>query len=251
MAQRRRLEVWAKHSERRAKRRGLTRCPARDEAAAASQALPRPPRQDTPASVASPAVAVVGSDGGRRQIRPGTAADSADTSALGSDAAASVGATRPAQTRVAETERGRCGREDTVGLRRAMASTAADADPCPDVPERFRKPTRRGTLARPRRPGVPRDQEAAQEADDAAAEHAASGEGTPRGQPPPVQPKRRRAARQPWAALAPLVAAAWARGLFGVGRRAFRGAGSENHGAHWRRYVSSLVPMVDFSHAWW
>jgi hypothetical protein len=62
------LDVSAKQVERVTKRIGLERCTERDEAVAAYQALPLVQRKEAPQGVTPPAVAVVGTDGGRIQI---------------------------------------------------------------------------------------------------------------------------------------------------------------------------------------
>jgi hypothetical protein len=63
-----RLPVPAKQVERITKRIGLERSGERDEAVAAYLALPLVQRKAAPAGVTPPAVAVVGTDGGRLQI---------------------------------------------------------------------------------------------------------------------------------------------------------------------------------------
>ena len=52
------------------------------------------------------------------------------------------------------------------------------------------------------------------------------------------------ASRRDGDCFGPMVAAAaWARGLFGSARRAFRGDGSENNWSVWRHYFGSFVPI--------
>jgi hypothetical protein len=98
------LALSAKQVERITKRIGGERCAERDEAVAAYLALPLVERKAAPAGVTPPAVAVVGTDGGRLQIL--------DEEAL---------ATR--------------GRAIQAGLaRQAAARAAAAAGPAPAVP---------------------------------------------------------------------------------------------------------------------
>src|SRR5947209_7424195 len=117
-----RLDISAKQIERLCKRIGLERTEERDEAAAAYQALPLPQRKGLPQGVSPPAVAVVGTDGGRLQIRERTAAEAAAPAPEGTTAPA------PAQEGAPRGERGRFWREDKVGLLMAMASDVSAAD---------------------------------------------------------------------------------------------------------------------------
>jgi hypothetical protein len=237
------LDISAKQVERLVKRIGQERCAEREEAVAAYQALPLPRRKGAPAGVTPPAVAVVGTDGGRLQIRERTAP------APAAGEPGPVEAT-PAQPKEVPEERGRFWREDKIGLLMAMTSDEAASDPCPDIPESFLDPTRMGKLVRELRHGVPVTEEAAAPAADPDAEVQALPEAERRWQPPEVQEKRFVASRQSWEAFGPMVAlAAWAMGLFGAARRAFLGDGSENNWAIWRGYFSSFVPILDFIHA--
>jgi hypothetical protein len=254
-----RQDIAAKQVERVTKRIGLERCAERDEAVAAYQALPLVERKAVPDSVTPPAVAAVGTDGGRLQILDrasaapsvaGEASAAAGGALTAAAAPASVAAAAAAAAPAAAQERGRYWREDKIGLLMAMTSVASASDPCPEIPESFVDPTRMGKLVRQLGHGVPSTEEAAQAATDPAAEAEALQNPATPWQPPEVQEKRLLASRQNWEAFGPMVAAAaWALGLFGAARRAFLGDGSENNWTIWRRYFSSFVPILDFIHA--
>jgi hypothetical protein len=178
------LAVSPKQVERVTKRIGQERSTERDEALAAYQALPLVQRKGVPQGVTAPALAVVGTDGGRIQIldRAAKAAPAAESvPAVAAPAAVAVAAAetptaaadRAAAPGAAGQERGRHWREDKVGLLMAMTSTPALSDPCPDIPEGFLDPTRMGKLVRELRKGVPVAEEPAGEAKDPAAEEEA------------------------------------------------------------------------------
>jgi hypothetical protein len=262
-------DVSAKQVERVTKRIGLERCAEREAAVSAYQALPLVERKAVPDGVTPPAVAAVGTDGGRLQILDRASAAtsvageaaaaaggamttvaeaSAPVTVASAPAAAAAEASAPAAPAAAQ-ERGRYWREDKIGLLMAMTSEASARDPCPEIPESFVDPTRMGKLVRQLGHGVASTEEAAQAATDPAAEAEALQNPATPWQPPEVQEKRLLASRQKWEAFGPLVAAAaWAMGLFGAARRAFLGDGSENNWTIWRSYFSSFVPILDFIH---
>jgi hypothetical protein len=240
-------DVSAKQVERLTKRIGLERCAERDEAVAAYQALPLARRKAAPAGVTPPALAVVGTDGGRIQIldRRQRAAPQPATVTAEPASSASV----PPET-ADGTHRGKHWREDKIGLLMAMTSDVSADDPCPDIPEGFLEPARMGKLVRQIRTGVAVTEEPVGEATDAAAEEEALASPSAVWEPPAVQEKRLLGSRQSWEVFGPLVAAAaWAMGLFGAARRAFIGDGSENNWTVWRCFFSSFVPILDFIHA--
>jgi hypothetical protein len=236
------LDVNAKAVERLAQQIGLERVAERDAAAAAYQRLPLPKRKEAPPGVTPPPVAVVGTDGGRLQIRD-------DPSAAGSVGSAQhLAPTSP--TGAAAEERGRFWREYKIGLLMGMNSDVCADDPCPDIPASFLDPTRTDKLVRQLGKGVPVTEEAAQDSADPNAEQQALEQNEQRWEPPKVEAKRLVATRRNWEAFGPLVAtAAWAMGLFAAARRAFLGDGSENNWTVWRRFFSSFVPILDFIHA--
>jgi hypothetical protein len=254
-----RAAVPAKQVERVTKGIGLERCDERDADAAAYQALPLARRKEAPPGVTAPAVAVVGTDGGRIQIfdRQAAAAQAAAAplQAIAPVAAPAASVSQPGaaeETPAAEDveRRGRHWREDKVGLLMAMQSQPSAADPCPDVPASFLDPTRMGKLVRQIRKGVPIAEEPARPAEDPEAEQQAFQEPEQVWKPPQVEHKRLVASRRPWEQFGPLVAAAaWAMGLFAASRRAFLGDGAENNWSIWRDYFSSFEPILDFIHA--
>ncbi len=240
-------DVPAKEIERLAKGIGRERCDERDRAAAAYQALPLVQRKGAPAGVTPPAVAAVGTDGGRIQIRDCPAAS------LAAAQAPAEPTPSPVEEPLADDEPGRRGRhwrEDKVGLLMAMTSRESAVDPCPEVPEGFLDPTRMGKLVRQIRKGVPVAEEPAAPAEDPEADRQALHEEGTTWEPPAVEQRRLVASRRPWESFGPLVAeAAWAMGLFAAPRRAFVGDGAENNWSIWRAYFSSFVPILDFIHA--
>ncbi len=233
------LDVNAKAVERLAQQIGLERCVERDAAAAAYQSLPLPKRKEAPPGVTPPPVAVVGTDGGRLQIRNAKADPDPGGTTETTAAAASASA----------AERGRFWREDKIGLLMGMSSDVCPSDPCPDIPVGFLDPTRTDKLVRQLGKGVPLTEEAAGDSTAPDAEQQTLSQNEQRWQPPQVEAKRLVATRRNWEAFGPLVAtAAWAMGLFAASRRAFLGDGSENNWTLWRRFFSSFTPIVDFIH---
>jgi hypothetical protein len=237
------LDVNAKVIERLVKRIGLERVAERSAAAAAYQSLPLPQRKDAPTGVTPPAVAVVGTDGGRLQIRPDSARPDDETPPAEDGGVAAAASDRSQQ-------RSRCWREDKIGLLMGMSSDVAASDPCPDLPDSFLDPTRMGKLVRQLNKKVALGEEAAAAAADPNAEQQALADNEYHWQPPKVEEKRLVATRRNWATFGLLVAAAaWRMGLFAAQRCAFLGDGSDNNWTVWRKYFSSFVPILDFIHA--
>lgn len=229
------VNVPAKQVERLTRRIGEERQEERAQEVKAYQAMPLVERKAVPQGVSAPALAVVGTDGGRLQIL--------DRS--GEEAAGAV------ETVEADEEHsGHHWREDKIGLLMTMQSDEKATDPCPDIPEHFVDPTRILKLARELKKKVP------QTTDDGLKESAEPevGEQTlaeqAEWQPPEVLAKRLVGSRCRWPEFGPvLAAAAWAWGFFGAARKAFVGDGSDNNWTIWRLYFSSFTPVLDFIHA--
>jgi hypothetical protein len=203
--------------------------------------LPLAERKDKPKGVTAPAVAVVGVDGGRLQIRRGAQAPPV------ADAGGTAEALPPD-----EKHRGRHWREDKVGLLMTMTSTPRASDPCPQVPAAFVDPTRIAQLARELKANKAARQEAAGEAEtpEEAEQVLRDGGQAVSWEPPEVADKHLTATRRPWAAFGPMVATlAWQLGFYQAARRAFVGDGSDNVWAVWRDHFSSFVPILDIIHA--
>jgi len=246
------LHINAKQVERVTERIGQQRCTERDAAVAAYQQLPLVERKDKPAAVVPPALAVVGVDGGRLQVRGEHWGSPAST------AAAPLAAPAAEEPLPADDQhRGQHWREDKIGLLMTMTSEVQDHDPCPDIPPAFVDPTRIVQLARELK-----TKKAAAVADSPAEPAAAAATpetveqvlqeaGQPvRWQPPAVATKQLTATRQPWPAFGPHVAArAWSLGFYQAARQAFIGDGAANNWTLWRKHFSSFVPILDFIHA--
>ena len=255
------LRVLPKQVERLCQRIGLERCQERDDQVAAYLALPLVQRKQAPAGVTPPPVAVVGTDGGRLQVRddswgsqavPASPAEDSPAAQTPPTAAAPPPAAGQGATNASAEaeEKGPHWREDKVAVLMGMSSDTHPNDPCPQIPGNFVDPTRMHKLVRQLRKGVPVEQEPAAAApppDSEGQEFAAPGQPW---QPPKMEHKRLVASRRNWDCFGPMVAAAaWAMGLFGSARRAFLGDGSENNWSVWRHYFGSFVPILDFIHA--
>jgi hypothetical protein len=235
------LQVDPKQVERLTGRVGAERCARRDAAVERYLSLPLAERKDKPKGVTAPAVAVVGVDGGRLQIRRGAQAPPV------ADAGGTAEALPPD-----EKHRGRHWREDKVGLLMTMTSTPRASDPCPQVPAAFVDPTRIAQLARELKANKAARQEAAGEAEtpEEAEQVLRDGGQAVSWEPPEVADKHLTATRRPWAAFGPMVATlAWQLGFYQAARRAFVGDGSDNVWAVWRDHFSSFVPILDIIHA--
>jgi hypothetical protein len=237
------LKVDPKQVERVTERIGNERCAQRDAEVERYMSLPLVERKDKPEGVAAPALAVVGVDGGRLQIRQErtasatTAGDATAAEALAPD----------------DQHRGKHWREDKIGLLMTMTSTAADSDPCPEVPQAFVDPTRIAKLARELkvRKSARLEEAAAETETPAEVEQVLHEEGQAvQWKPPEVKDKYLTATRRPWAPFGRMVATlAWQLGFFRAPRRAFVGDGSDNVWAVWRNHFSSFVPILDIIHA--
>lgn len=232
------LVVDPKQVERLTEQIGQERCAQRDAAVAQYLQLPLAERKGKPEGVPAPALAVVGVDGGRLQIRHDAPAAAADSTAE--------------EMPVDDQHRGRHWREDKIGLLQTMTSTPQASDPCPEVPAAFVDPTRIAQLVRELKSKQAARQEAAADTETPeVAEPVLRDEGrTVHWQPPEVVDKHLTATRRPWAAFGPMVAAqAWQLGFYAAPRRAFVGDGADNVWTVWRNHFSSFVPILDIIHA--
>jgi len=222
------VDVSAKTVERRAKAIGTARCDERDAETDAYLALPLTERKGTPAGVAAPDLAVVQMDGGRLQVF--------DRSADGDEAAA-------------EKKSGRFWREDKVGLLVSMTSGRHVADPCPAIPAHFLQPARIERLLREIKANAAAAGDDPSPSDTAVSPHA-GGRSAAEYEPPAVGVRTVVATTQDAHRFGEMVAAAaWRRGFYGSGRRAFLGDGSNANWGVWERHFSNFTPVVDFIHA--
>jgi hypothetical protein len=241
------LEVDPKQVERVTERIGKERCAERDAEVEQYMGLPLAERKDKPEGVVAPALAVVGVDGGRLQIRDDHMAAATAEGSEGAEAAL------PAD----DQHRGTHWREDKIGLLMTMTSQEQATDPCPQVPSAFVDPTRIAKLTRELKTKKSASVEATQAevagetATPEAAEQVLREEGRPVAwEPPEVKDKHLTATRRPWAAFGPMVAMrAWKLGFYQAPRQAFVGDGAENVWTVWRNHFSSFVPILDIIHA--
>jgi len=236
------FQIDPKQVERVTERIGRLRCGERDAEVERYMSLPLTERKDKPKDVTAPALAVVGVDGGRLQIRKDRLASAAAAGDANAEEAVAPD----------DKHRGTHWREDKIGLLMTMTSTAQASDPCPEVPPAFVDPTRIAKLTRELKVRKSARQEAAAETETPEeVEQVLREEGqAAQWQPPEVQNKHLTATRRPWAAFGPMVAAlAWSLGFFQAVRRAFVGDGSDNVWTVWRNHFSSFVPILDIIHA--
>lgn len=227
------LEVSPKQVERVTKRIGSERCVERAEAVASYQELPLTERKQAPANVTPPDVAVVGTDGGRLQIRD--AEDETDETDV--------------DDKPADETKGTQWREDKIGILLTMKSDVSATDPCPQIPENFVDPTRILKLARELKKRPALGDEGLKEPATAQAEEAPHDPDS-KWKPPEVETRNLLATRGSWESFGPIVATeAWSKGFYAAERRAFIGDGSDNNWTLWRRHFSSFVPILDFIHA--
>jgi hypothetical protein len=246
------LQINAKQVERVTERIGQERCGERDAAVEDYMSLPLTERKDKPADVAAPAVAVVGVDGGRVQIR--------DDSWPSPNKAVTAPAESAAEDETLppdDQHRGRHWREDKIGLLMTMTSEEKTSDPCPEIPSAFLDPTRITKLTRELKT------KKAASVEESKQEMARAGDTPEDGvqvlaeegqkvqwQPPEVKDKHLTATRKPWRLFGPMVAMlAWKLGFFQAERKAFIGDGSENNWTLWANRFSSFIPILDIIHA--
>ena len=243
------LEIDPKEIERITHRVGAARCAQRDAETERCMGLPLAERKAAPGCVEAPALAVVGVDGGRLQTRTGFAAQSPAAAAAAPAAAAGDDVPVPA----GDGRKGKHWREDKIGVLMTMSSAPSSEDPCPEVPAAFLDKERIAKLARElkTRKSAAAEAEAAPGAAAPGSPAGTGGEGeAPAWEPPAVLSKDLAATRRPWAAFGPMMAsAAWQRGFFAAGRRAFLGDGSDHVWTLWKDHFSSFVPVLDIIHA--
>jgi hypothetical protein len=236
------LKVDVKQVERVTERIGKDRCVQRDAEVERYMSLPLAERKGKPEGVVAPALAVVGVDGGRLQIRRAVQAATATVDADGADAGLPPD----------DKYRGQHWREDKIGLLMTMTSDPQASDPCPQVPSAFVDPTRIAKLARELKAKKSARQEVVGETEaPEAVEQVLRQEGQAlKWAPPEVKDKHLTATRRPWAEFGPMVAqAAWKLGFYQAQRQAFVGDGSDNVWTVWRNHFSSFVAILDIIHA--
>jgi hypothetical protein len=247
------LAVGAKQIERLVTRIGVERCAERDQASQAFQQLPLVERKQAPqviqdkalsvyvpAPVTAPDLAVAGVDGGRLQIIRRGAANATDATAMPEAAASDEDS----------TERKGHWREDKIGLLMTMTSVPAATDPCPELPEHFKDPTRIVKLVRQLKTKKAATEEALQESPEPEKGQQALDDNAQQWQPPEVQTRALVASRCCWADFAvKLALVAWSLGFFGAKRQAFLGDGSDNNWTIQRRYFASFTAILDIIHA--
>jgi hypothetical protein len=262
------LTVDVKQVERLTQQIGQERQAQRDAAVDAWLARPLAQREDPPAEVPVPELAVVEMDGGRLQIRAagdepglpdedGTAAGLAPQGQPGTTAPvltptdmAEQPAAEGAATQTDRPAQSKHWREDKVGCLLEMSSKVSDVDPCPEIPSVFVDPLQSLKLAQqighcavPK--GAPFKKTEA-EAEEAPAEEA------PRKRPdrPEIESRRVLASRKDIHGFGPLLAtAACAMGLYAAMRRAFVADGSSENWSVYKRYFSRWTAVLDFMHA--
>jgi hypothetical protein len=260
------VAVESKQVERLTERIGHERQAERAAAVAAYLARPLAQREDPPAQVSPPKLAVVEMDGGRLQIRPPdaepapatqpkvapaaeqpAASAAPDTTPPTTAAATTPDVTAPDQAadRVSHTKHWR---EDKVGCLLQMDSASSDSDPCPEIPATFVNPLAALKLAQeighctvPQ--GAPFQK--AQPEQETAADEAPKRPGRP-----DIVSRRVVASRQDVHGFGPLLAAAaWAMGLYSAARRAFVCDGLSENWSVWKRYFGRWTAVLDFVHA--
>ena len=247
------LEVGAKQIERLTERIGLERCAERDAEVERYLKLPLTERKGKPAGVTAPAVATVGTDGGRLQIIEHSDPPKPVVGAAPAAATPDGEASLPPD----ERHRGTHWREDKIGLLMTMTSKEQACDPCPQVPRAFVDPTRIVKLTRELKTKRSAAEEAAKQEVVQDTDHPEAGAealqtaGKPVAwQPPEMQEKQLAATRRPWSAFGPMLATlAWKLGFYEAERRAFLGDGSDNNWTLHRQHFSSFTPILDIIHA--
>jgi hypothetical protein len=229
-------------------------------------------REDPPAGVTVPQLAVVEMDGGRLQIRkpdkqrrepqpvapevgkPSVAEPLEPTATSGTDEASAATATPSGSDDAAEqVTRSKHWREDKVGCLLVMKSEVRDADPCPEIPAVFVDPLQSLKLAQQiGQCAVPHGTpfRVAQAEDDEATDTDTREEPSKRPGRPEVENKRVVASRQDVHHFGPLLAAtACAMGLYAASRRAFVADGLAENWSVYKRYFCRWTAVLDFVHA--
>ena len=266
------MNVPPKQVERLTEQIGQERRVERDAQVAAYLARPLAQREESPAGVTAPQLAVVEMDGGRLQIRtpdesrrepepiatevgkpsvPQTLAPAA-TPGRDESSAATAASSEPddAPQSVARSQHWR---EDKVGCLLAMQSEVRDVDPCPEIPSVFVDPLQSLKLAQQiGQCAVPQGTpfRVAQPEEDEATDAAERQKPPKRPGRPAVEQKRVVASRQDVRRFGPLLAAmACAMGLFAAARRAFVADGLSENWSVYKRYFSRWTAVLDFVHA--
>ncbi len=242
------IEADEKQVERLTRAIGEERVAERAAEVQEFQKLPLPKKFAVPKDMQAPDLAVVMVDGGRIQIM-----DRAGVATAASTAAAV--ATEPLATPENEDweeepadVKGHW-REDKVGLLMTMASTVAEQDPCPEIPQCFVDPTRIQRLVRELKKNVKQTEDAAGETEEPEVVEQALAEEVIY-EPPELAKRQVVASRCTWPNFAPiLAAAAWQLGFQGAARKAFVGDGSKNNWVLHKRFFASFVAILDFIHA--
>jgi hypothetical protein len=242
------LAVSDKQTRRICKSIGAERVCERDAEVAAYQVLPLVERKAAPAGVTPPALAVVGTDGGRLQIFERSAAAATMTPEVILDDDPLAENSEPIE-RERQAKKLLRWREDKIALLMTMTGESHAIDPCPEIPASFVNPHWIERLVKELS-----HHGAAAEATDQPAkplpESVHEPTKPPEWDPPEVATRHLVATRRPWEAFGPMVAArAWSLGFFRASRRAFLGDGAETNWTLWRHYFSSFVPILDFIHA--
>jgi hypothetical protein len=264
------VSVDPKQVERLTEQIGRERLAERDALVASYLERPLAQREDPPAGVTAPPLAVVEMDGGRLQIRKpdeerrepeavGTEVGKPSVpepleATPGTDEARAATATPSRSDDAPEpVAKSQHWREDKVGCLLEMQSEVHDVDPCPEIPSVFVDPLHSLKLAQQIGHGVvPQGTpfRVAQAEDDEALDAEERGEPSKRPGRPEVEKKRVVASRQDVHHFGPLLAAtACAMGLYAAARRAFVADGLSENWTVYKRYFARWTAVLDFVHA--
>jgi hypothetical protein len=266
------VSVDPKRVERLTEQIGQERLAERAALVAAYLERPLAQREDPPAGVTAPQLAVVEMDGGRLQIRkpdaqsrepepvapevgkPSVPEPLEPTATAGTDEPSVATATPSEPDDTAEhVTKSKHWREDKVGCLLVMKSEVWDVDPCPQIPAVFVDPLQSLKLAQQiGQCAVPHGTPfgVAQPQDDEATDTDEREEASRRPGRPHVEKKRVVASRQDVHHFGPLLAAtAGAMGLYAAPRRAFVADGLSENWSVYKRYFSRWTAVLDFVHA--
>jgi hypothetical protein len=242
------LAIPEKQVERWCQRIGSERVAERDAAVKAYLKLPLVEKVKSPIPH-PPDCAVVGVDGARIQICPPkapqtprheSAAPQSDTAMSADDELADDGSVPP-------REKGKCWREEKIGLLMTAVSEPSESDPCPQIPKCFLDFTRITKLVREVHAQAAHGVASRELHEDLAAAEPAP-DAVWKGPKPLVRTMV--ASRERIAAFAVmLAAAAWQRGFFEAARRAFIGDGAAMLWKLQRQWFPEFTPILDFIHA--
>jgi hypothetical protein len=259
------VAVPVKQVERLTEQIGKDRRDQRDAMVAAYLARPLAQREEVPADVTAPQLAVVEMDGGRLQIRtpddeldptveagPAASTDSpvarVSSQASGPRASATSGGASDSPSDCAA--RSKHWREDKVGCLLEMKSEVHASDPCPEIPSVFVDPLRSLKLAQEIGHCAVPPGTSFQTAEPEADEVPADDEPSKRPGRPEIDKKHIVASRRNVEGFGPMLAAAACMlGFFGAARRAFVADGSSENWSVYHRYFSRWTAVLDFVHA--